>query len=86
MKNRQFHRFICTSRPKWLRDEAERAIKFSRVEHALKVYTKVLEIEIRRLKSGESTDKSRVSKIMEKPSFSRKIGADPRVWLERWIC
>ena len=62
-----------------LRHEAERAIKFGRVEHALQVYTKVLEIEIRRLKNGELTDKSSVSKIMERAEFLKdKIGARPK--------
>ena len=62
-----------------LRHEAERAIEFGRVEYALDLYTKVLEIEIERLKTGRSSDKTSVVGVMERAEFlKKKIGARPK--------
>ncbi len=47
-----------------LREDAENAILYGRVEHALTIYTKVLEIEIEKLRSGKIEDKTCVVKTM----------------------
>jgi hypothetical protein len=62
-----------------LKVEAERSIAFGRVEHAFELYKRVLEMEIKNLRTGVLKDSTSVERTMERGEFlKRKIAARPK--------